>query len=92
MFFVDTQVSMFNHSCDPNCYIAVGEDGTMVVKTKKNVAKDDELCISCIFIGRIVGRQYNFPLGYFSSTKQSLFQLSNRPSAFGLLCVSASIG
>jgi len=45
---LDNRVSMFNHSCDPNCYIACEADGTLLVKTKKSVPRVNELCISYI--------------------------------------------
>jgi len=45
---LDSKASMFNHSCDPNCYITSGVDGTLVVKTNKNVPRANELCISYI--------------------------------------------
>ena len=41
---------MFNHSCEPNCYITPGPDGTMALKTNRSVIKGEELTISCIFM------------------------------------------
>jgi len=45
---LDVRASMFNHSCVPNCYITNGKDGTLIVKTKKNVTQNEELCISYV--------------------------------------------
>lgn len=45
---LDVRASMFNHSCAPNCYVTGGPNGEMVVKTKRSVSTDEELCISYV--------------------------------------------
>lgn len=45
---LDVRVSMFNHSCEPNCYILPGPDGTMSLKTKIAISQGEELTISYI--------------------------------------------
>jgi len=49
---LDSQVSMFNHSCDANCFISCGHDGTMSVIANSDIPPGQELCISYIDILR----------------------------------------
>lgn len=45
---LDVRAAMFNHSCAPNCYIVGGPDGSLLVRTKRNVIQGEELCISYV--------------------------------------------
>jgi len=45
---LDIRASMFNHSCDSNCFVTQGPDGTLLIKTKVDVKEGEELCFSYI--------------------------------------------
>jgi len=45
---LDIRASMFNHSCVPNCFVTHGPDGTLLIKTNKDVKEGEELCFSYI--------------------------------------------
>lgn len=47
---VQEELCMLNHSCAPNAVVEMGSNGTMVLKTARDVVEGEEICISYVHV------------------------------------------
>lgn len=60
MLYLYIEVAKITHSCDPNCYWDIDNDGIITITTVGDISKDKELTISYNGSGIFNGRCHTY--------------------------------